>query len=91
MIADEDFDCGRDLIRRAGLDNDCPLTAFDDRSFQFSSLCRDALARYAEPLLRVVADKLVRPRTKLPADELLDKAAATLTCPMQSSPSIRPS
>ncbi len=45
----------------------------------WSTLCRDALARYAEPLLRTVADKLVRPRTKLPADELLDKAAATFT------------
>jgi hypothetical protein len=43
--------------------------------------CREALARYAEPLLRTVADKLVKPRTKLPAEELLDKAAATLTNP----------
>jgi hypothetical protein len=45
----------------------------------WSLLCRDALARYGEPLLRTVADKLVRPRTKLPAEELLEKAAATLT------------
>src|SRR6266542_3008414 len=45
----------------------------------WSVRCREALARYSEPLLRIVADKLVRPRTKLPADELLDKAAATLT------------
>jgi hypothetical protein len=44
-----------------------------------SDRCREALARYGEPLLRAVADRLVRPRTKLPADELLDKAAATLT------------
>ncbi len=43
----------------------------------WSSLCRGALAGYAEPLLRAVADKLVRPRTKMPAGELLDKAAAT--------------
>ncbi len=47
----------------------------------WSSLCREALARYGEPLLRAVADKLVRPRTKMPADELLDKAAATITNP----------
>lgn len=45
----------------------------------WSVRCRDALGSYAEPLLRAVADKLVRPRTKLPADELLDKAAATIT------------
>jgi hypothetical protein len=45
----------------------------------WSSVCRAALARYSEPLLRAVADKLVRPRTKLGADELLDKATATLT------------
>jgi hypothetical protein len=47
----------------------------------WSARCRDALAGYAEPLLRAVADKLVRPRTKLPADELLDKAAAAITNP----------
>jgi hypothetical protein len=44
----------------------------------WSDRCRGALARYAEPLLRTVADKLARPRTKLPPDELLEKAAATL-------------
>lgn len=44
----------------------------------WSDRCRDALARYAEPLLRTVADRLVRPRTKLPAEDLLDKSAATL-------------
>ena len=38
----------------------------------WSALCRGALARYAEPLLRSVADKLVRPRAKQPAGELLD-------------------
>jgi hypothetical protein len=47
----------------------------------WSLLCREALGRYAEPLLRTVADKLLRPRTRLPADELLEKAAATLTNP----------
>ncbi len=44
----------------------------------WSARCRDALARYAEPLLRLVADKLVRPRAKQPIDELLDKAVAVL-------------
>src|SRR3954470_17828010 len=52
-----------------------PATSDPDWSLR----CRGALARYGEPLLRAVADKLVRPRTKLPAGELLDKAAATLT------------
>jgi hypothetical protein len=45
----------------------------------WSLRCREALARYGESLLRAVADKLVRPRTKMPAGELLDRAAATLT------------
>lgn len=45
----------------------------------WSVQCREALSRFAEPLLRAVADKLVRPRTKLPLDELLDKAAAAIT------------
>jgi hypothetical protein len=45
----------------------------------WSARCRAALAHYSDPLLRAVADKLVRPRTKMPAGELLDKAAATLT------------
>src|SRR5207248_2025043 len=47
----------------------------------WSARCRDALARYAEPLLRGVAARLVRPRTNQPADELIDKAAAALTNP----------
>jgi hypothetical protein len=45
----------------------------------WSLRCREALARYGESLLREVADRLVRPRTRQPADELLDKAAATFT------------
>ena len=32
---------------------------------------RDALSRYAEPLLRAVAARLVRPRTNQPVEELL--------------------
>ncbi len=47
----------------------------------WSLLCREALARYGEPLLRSVADKLLRLRTKQPAEELLEKAVATLTNP----------
>lgn len=50
-----------------------PPTAEPDWSLR----CREALARYGESLLREVADRLVRPRTRQPADELLDKAAAT--------------
>jgi hypothetical protein len=42
---------------------------------------RDALAAYAEPLLRAVAARLVRPRTSQPVDELLDRSAATLMNP----------
>ncbi|MFM8274127.1 MAG: helicase-associated domain-containing protein, partial [Gemmata sp.] len=45
----------------------------------WSERCRGALARYAEPLLRAVADKLVRPRSRLPVEELLERAVATLT------------
>jgi hypothetical protein len=42
---------------------------------------RDALARYAEPLLREVAARLVKPRTAIPADELIDRVVAVLTNP----------
>src|SRR5689334_286863 len=42
---------------------------------------RDALSRYAEPLLRDVAARLVKPRTPIPADELADRCAAALTNP----------
>lgn len=47
----------------------------------WSNRCRDVLSRYAEPLARSVAAKLVRPRANQPLDELLDKAVATLTNP----------
>ena len=40
-----------------------------------------ALARYAEPLLREVAARLVKPRVSLPADELAEKCVATLANP----------
>lgn len=42
---------------------------------------RDTLARYAEPLLREVTARLVKPRTAVPADELADRCLATLTNP----------
>ena len=42
---------------------------------------RDALAAYAEPLLRAVASRLVKPRTNQLVEELLDKSLATLTNP----------
>ncbi|HEY1188567.1 MAG TPA: helicase-associated domain-containing protein, partial [Gemmata sp.] len=35
--------------------------------------------RYGETLLRTIADKLVRPRSKLPAEELIDKSVAMIT------------
>jgi hypothetical protein len=54
-----------------------PMPATTDPDW--SLRCRAALARYGEPLLRAVADKLVRPRTKQPVVELIDRAAATLT------------
>jgi hypothetical protein len=42
---------------------------------------RDTLDRYAEPLLRDVTAKLVKPRTPIPADELAERCVATLTNP----------
>lgn len=47
-------------------------------SEDWSAHARGALARYSEPLLRAVAGRLVRPRTNLPVEELLDKSVATL-------------
>ena len=42
---------------------------------------RAVLARYAEPLLRDVTARLVKPRTAVPADELADRLLATLANP----------
>lgn len=42
---------------------------------------RDVLTRYAEPLLRDVAGRLVKFRTPLPPDELVEKALGTLGNP----------
>ena len=47
----------------------------------WSAKVRDALGRYAEPLLREVAGRLVKPRTTLPADVLADKCLETLLNP----------
>jgi hypothetical protein len=47
----------------------------------WSVRCRDTLERYAEPLLRTVAAKLIKPRGNQPIEELLDKSIATLTNP----------
>ena len=44
----------------------------------WSDLLRQSLGRYDEPLLRRVAAKLVRTRSQWPADELIDRATATV-------------
>jgi Helicase conserved C-terminal domain len=44
----------------------------------WSDLLRQALGRYDEPLLRQVSAKLVRTRNQWPAEELIDRAAATV-------------
>lgn len=53
-----------------------PPTAESDA---WNQRVRDALARYAEPLLRQVAGSLFKPRIGQPTDELIDKAADTQT------------
>ncbi|MDY3560862.1 helicase-associated domain-containing protein [Gemmata sp. JC673] len=45
----------------------------------WSERCRDALLGYSEALLRAVGDKLVRPRSKLPVEELIEKSVAMVT------------
>ena len=47
----------------------------------WSVRCRDTLSRYAEPLLRAVAARLIKPRGNQPVEELLEKSVATLTNP----------
>lgn len=42
---------------------------------------RDALSRYSEPLLRLVASKLIKPRTTQPVEDLIDKSVAALGNP----------
>ncbi len=47
----------------------------------WATRARLAFARYAEPLLRDVAGRLVKPRLTMPADELVDKCLGTLDNP----------
>ena len=47
----------------------------------WSARCRDTLSRYAEPLLRSVATRLLKPRLNPPLGELLDRSVSTLTNP----------
>lgn len=50
-------------------------------SDDWSARAAAALTAYAEPLLRVVAGRLVKPRTQVPVEELVEKAVATLLNP----------
>jgi hypothetical protein len=45
----------------------------------WSARVRDVLSRYAEPLLRQVVQRLLKPRNQWPADELLDRSVAALS------------
>jgi len=54
-----------------------PTSDLDD----WSTRARDAMSRYAEPLLRTVTARLIKPRTNQPVEELLDKAVAALANP----------
>ncbi|HSQ57646.1 MAG TPA: helicase-associated domain-containing protein [Gemmata sp.] len=47
----------------------------------WSVRCRDAITRYAEPLVRSVAARLIRPRVNQPVEELIAKSVATLGNP----------
>jgi len=47
----------------------------------WTARARDALGRYAEPLLREVAGRLIKPRMNQPVEELLDKSVAALANP----------
>jgi hypothetical protein len=47
----------------------------------WSVSCHQTFSRYAEPLLRAVAAKLVKPRANQPVEELLEKSVAALTNP----------
>ncbi len=54
-----------------------PNAEFEDWSIRV----RDTLSQFAEPLLRQVAGKLIRPRTHQTVEDLLDKSIATLGNP----------
>ena len=47
----------------------------------WTELTRDAFARYSEPLLRIVAGKLIKPRVNQPIDELIEKSVLALANP----------
>ncbi|MGL6094804.1 MAG: hypothetical protein ACRC7O_03235, partial [Fimbriiglobus sp.] len=51
------------------------------RDSDWTDLARAALERYAEPLRREVAGRLVRPRAAIPADDLAEKCLGTLANP----------
>src|SRR5262245_62752632 len=53
----------------------------DTADERWSELLRHTLAAYAEPLLRQVAARLVRPRNQWPVDELIAKSLATVANP----------
>jgi hypothetical protein len=50
-------------------------------SDDWSARAHAALIGYAEPLLRAVAGRLVKPRTQVPVEELVEKAVAALQNP----------
>ena len=56
------------------------MPATDDNELATERL-REVFARYSEALLRDVASRLVKPRTVIPADELIDKCLGTLLNP----------
>src|SRR5580704_667253 len=45
----------------------------------WSGRVREVLSRYAEPLLRQVVQRLLKPRNQWPAEELLDRSVAAFT------------
>jgi hypothetical protein len=52
-----------------------------DTDTEWTTRCREAMARYSGPLLREVASKLVRPRANQPNEELLEKSIGMLANP----------
>ncbi len=56
------------------------MLATDDTD-AWTTLARDTLARYAEPLVREVANRLIKPRTPIRDDELIDRCVSLLFNP----------
>ncbi len=48
---------------------------------EWSDRVREVLTRYPEPLLRLVAGRLIKPRLNQPIDELIEKSVSTLGNP----------